>query len=92
MEHIRKQYEKRARPCVLGTVEEPVEWAALGLGLKVSTFPEIRPGDRLGKIRTVADIRSKYYMSYVRFRWRMQLDLGVYSSPKKMLSHGYVLW
>ena len=41
MEHIRKQYEKRARPCVLGTIEEPVEWAALGLGLKVSTIPGI---------------------------------------------------
>ena len=41
MEHIRKQYEKRARPCVLGTMEEPVEWAALGLGLKVSTLFEM---------------------------------------------------
>ena len=41
MEHIRKQYEKRARPCVLGTIEEPVEWAALGLGLKVSTLFEM---------------------------------------------------
>jgi len=77
MEHIRKQYEKRARPCVLGTFEEPVEWAALGLGLKVSTSPEIRSRDRLGKMRTVADVRSKYCMSYVRFRWRMQLGLGV---------------
>jgi hypothetical protein len=27
--------------------------------------------------RTVADLRSKYCMSYVRFRWRMQLDSGV---------------
>jgi hypothetical protein len=47
MEHIRKQYEKRARPCVLGTPEEPVEWAALGLGLKVSTYPKIWSSDRL---------------------------------------------
>jgi hypothetical protein len=36
MDNIRKQYEKRSRTCVLGTMEEPVEWAALGLGLKVS--------------------------------------------------------
>jgi hypothetical protein len=75
MEHIRKQYEKRARPCVLGTIEEPVEWATLGLGLKVCNVPNIRSRDRL--MRTVADIRSKYCMSYVRFRWRMQLGLGV---------------
>jgi hypothetical protein len=49
MEHIRKQYEKRARPCVLGTVEEPVEWATLGLGLKVSDIPEMLSRDRLKK-------------------------------------------
>jgi hypothetical protein len=36
MENIRKQYEKRTRPCVLGTIEEPIEWATLGLGQKVS--------------------------------------------------------
>jgi hypothetical protein len=48
-EHIRKQYEKRARPCVLGTVEEPVEWATLGLGLKVSDIPEMLSRDRLGE-------------------------------------------
>jgi len=91
MEHIRKQYEKRVRPCVLGTIEEPVEWAVLGLGSKVSTIFETRSRDRLREMRTVADLRSKYCMSYVRFRWRMQLDLGVCSSLRRMLSHGYVL-
>jgi len=42
MDNIRKQYEKRTRPCVLGTMEEPVEWATLGLGLKVSDLSECR--------------------------------------------------
>lgn len=42
MENIRKQYEKRARPCVLGTMEEPIEWAILGLGQKVSRSDALR--------------------------------------------------
>lgn len=42
MDNIRKQYEKRIRPCVLGTMEEPIEWATLGLGLKVSDLIEYR--------------------------------------------------
>ena len=52
MEHIRKQYEKRARSCVLGTVEEPIEWAALGLGLKVSISGQI---DHIDRIRAIAE-------------------------------------
>jgi hypothetical protein len=36
MEHLRKQYLKRApEGNVLGTEEEPVDWATLGLGQKV---------------------------------------------------------
>lgn len=35
-EQLRKQYLKRApEATLLGTVEEPVEWAALGLSQKV---------------------------------------------------------
>lgn len=36
MEHLRKQYLKRAPEVnVLGTEEEPVDWATLGLSQKV---------------------------------------------------------
>jgi hypothetical protein len=36
MEHLRKQYLKRApEGNVLGTEEEPIDWATLGLGQKV---------------------------------------------------------
>lgn len=43
-EQLRKQYLKRApETTLLGTVEEPVEWAALGLSqkvLKISFLPD----------------------------------------------------
>jgi len=36
MEHLRKQYAKRAPDInILGTVDEPIDWATLGLGQKV---------------------------------------------------------
>lgn len=41
MDHIRKQYEKRERPCQLGTFEEPIEWATLGLSSKVQLVHEL---------------------------------------------------
>ena len=62
-----------------------------GLGLEGTYIPREIVERSLETDRAIADIRSKYYMSYVRFRWRMQLDLGVCSSLRKMLSHGYVL-
>ncbi|KAL7423616.1 hypothetical protein Q5752_001197 [Cryptotrichosporon argae] len=41
-EHVRKQYEKRAAERnVLGTVDEPVEWATLGLGQKVGIIHDL---------------------------------------------------
>lgn len=43
LEHLRKQYAKRAPETnALGTVEEPVSWATLGLGQKVSARFAIR--------------------------------------------------
>lgn len=41
-ENLRKQYSKRApEGNVLGTIDEPVDWATLGLGQKVQIFWEL---------------------------------------------------
>ena len=73
MDHIRKQYEKRLRSCVLGTSEEPVEWATLGLGSKVSAVIIISLVDW-------ADIydRFNWCTSYVRYKWKILPALEVY--------------
>ncbi|WVF70980.1 hypothetical protein IAT40_005776 [Kwoniella sp. CBS 6097] len=42
-ENLRKQYAKRKpeQKCVLGTEEQPIEWATLGLGQKVKILHEL---------------------------------------------------
>ena len=94
-ENLRKQYLKRrpeANP--LGTIEEPVEWSTLGLGVKVSRVVSF-PSFPSGFLSCPADLvmewptrRFKPSATRANGRWTIPLGFGGSCGMRMMRSHG----